>query len=115
MGQEIQLNEQEYPPTYTADFNPTLNDIIIYQTEDGEIKLDVKLDKETVWLTQVQMGELFQKDRTVIGRHINNIYKEGELKNISHVQNLHMWVLMVTKNMRLHFTTLMLSYPLVTV
>ncbi|OUN66075.1 MULTISPECIES: virulence protein RhuM/Fic/DOC family protein [Butyricimonas] len=80
MGQEIQLNEQEYPPTYTADFNPTLNDIIIYQTEDGEIKLDVKLDKETVWLTQVQMGELFQKDRTVIGRHINNIYKEGELK-----------------------------------
>ena len=46
MGQEIQLNEQEYPPTYTADFNPTLNDIIIYQTEDGEIKLDVKLDKE---------------------------------------------------------------------
>ena len=51
--------------------------MIIYQTEDGEIKLDVKLDKETVWLTQVQMGELFQKDRTVIGRHINNIYKEG--------------------------------------
>ena len=80
MEQEIQLNEQECLPTCMADFNPTLNDIIIYQTEDGEIKLDVKMDKETVWLTQVQMGELFQKDRTVIGRHINNIYKEGELK-----------------------------------
>lgn len=41
--------------------------------------MDVKMEKETVWLTQAQMSELFQKDRTVIGRHINNIYKEGEL------------------------------------
>lgn len=64
MEQEIQLNKhnkQKYPPMHTADFNPALNDIIIYQTEDGEIKLDVKMEKETVWLTQAQMGELFQK------------------------------------------------------
>ena len=49
MEQEIQLNEQECLPTYMADFNPTLNDIIIYQTEDGEIKLDVNnIKRKTV-------------------------------------------------------------------
>ncbi|HIZ32428.1 MAG TPA: virulence RhuM family protein [Candidatus Bacteroides merdigallinarum] len=57
-----------------------LNDkIIIYQTADGQTSIDVKLENETVWLSQAQMAELFQKDRTVIGRHINNIFKEGEL------------------------------------
>ena len=83
MEQEIQLNEQECLPTYMADFNPTLNDIIIYQTEDGEIKLDVKMDKETVWLTLAQMSDLFQTDRTAILRHINNIYKSQELESVS--------------------------------
>ena len=53
--------------------------IIIYQTADGVTNLEVKMDKDTVWLTQAQMAELFQKDRTVIGRHINNVFKEGEL------------------------------------
>jgi prophage maintenance system killer protein len=57
--------------------------IIIYQTPDGKTAVDVKLKDETVWLTQAQMAELFQKDRTVITRHINNIFKEGELnKNV---------------------------------
>jgi len=54
--------------------------IVIYQTEDGESTIDVRLEDETVWLTQAQMAELFQKDRTVISRHISNIFKEGELK-----------------------------------
>ncbi len=53
--------------------------IVIYQTEDGQTQIDVRLEKESVWLTQAQMAELFKKDRTVIGRHIRNIYKEGEL------------------------------------
>ena len=53
--------------------------IIIYQTEDGQTQIDVRLENETVWLTQAQMAELFQKDRTVITRHINNVFKEGEL------------------------------------
>ena len=53
--------------------------IIIYQTPDGQTSIDVKLEHETVWLTQAQMAELFQKDRTVITRHINNVFKEGEL------------------------------------
>lgn len=53
--------------------------IVIFQTKDGKTSIDVKLENETVWLNQAQMAELFQKDRTVIGRHINNVYKEGEL------------------------------------
>ena len=56
------------------------NKIVIYQTEDGQTQIDVRLEKETVWLTQAQMAELFQKDRTVITRHINNVFKEGELE-----------------------------------
>lgn len=54
--------------------------IVIYQTKDGKTTIDVKLENETVWLTQAQMADLFQKDRTVIGRHINNVYREGELE-----------------------------------
>lgn len=54
--------------------------IVIYQTTDGETYIDVKFQDETVWLSQAQMAELFLKDRTVIGRHINNIFKEGELE-----------------------------------
>ena len=56
------------------------NKIIIHQTEDGQTQIDVRLENETVWLTQAQMAELFDKDRTVIGRHIRNIYKEEELE-----------------------------------
>lgn len=55
------------------------NKIVIYQTEDGQTQIDVRLENETVWLTQAQMAELFQTDRTSIVRHINNIYKSEEL------------------------------------
>lgn len=54
--------------------------IIIYQTGDGQTSVSVRLEGDTVWLTQGQMAELFQKDRTVVGRHIRNVYKEGELE-----------------------------------
>lgn len=54
--------------------------IVIYRTEDGQTSVNVRMDGDTVWLSQAQMAELFQKDRTVIGRHINNIYKEHELE-----------------------------------
>ena len=53
--------------------------IVIYQTEDGQTQIDVRLENETVWLTQAQMAELSQTDRTSIVRHINNIYKVEEL------------------------------------
>ena len=69
-----------------------LNDkIVIYRTADGQTTVDVRMDGDMVWLSQAQMAELFQKDRTVIGRHINNIYKEHELErettcaNFAHV------------------------------
>ena len=55
------------------------NQIVIYQTEDGQIQVDVRLENDTVWLTQAQMAELFETDRTSIVRHINNIYKVDEL------------------------------------
>jgi len=55
------------------------NKIVIYQTEDGQTQIDVRLENDTVWLTQAQMAELFQTDRTSIVRHINNIYKVEEL------------------------------------
>ena len=55
------------------------NKIITYQTEDGQTQIDVRMENETVWLTQAQMAELFQTDRTSIVRHINNIYKVEEL------------------------------------
>lgn len=65
------------------------SEIIIYQTEDGATKIQTRLENETVWLTQAQMAELFGKDRTVITKHINNVFEENELDEKSNVQNLH--------------------------
>ena len=59
------------------------NEIIIYQSEDGQTQVDVRMENDTVWLTQAQMAELFQTDRTSIVRHINNIYKVEELERES--------------------------------
>ncbi|MBR2486491.1 MAG: virulence RhuM family protein [Paludibacteraceae bacterium] len=59
------------------------NQIIIYQTADNQTQIDVHIENETVWLTQAQMAELFQKDRTVISRHIRNVFNEGELEEQS--------------------------------
>lgn len=80
-------------------FKPTaLNDnqesdsrgeIIIYTAKDGQARLEVRLDKETVWLTQAQMAKLFQKDQSVVSRHINNVFKEGELQKESNMHFLH--------------------------
>ena len=54
-------------------------EIIIYQSEDGKIRLDVRLENNTVWLSQEQIALLFSKGRTTITEHISNIFKEGEL------------------------------------
>ncbi|MBU4259199.1 MAG: hypothetical protein KKI12_05205 [Proteobacteria bacterium] len=54
-------------------------EIVIYQTEDGQTSLEVNLVEDTVWLDTHQMADLFQRDRTVVVRHIRNIYKTGEL------------------------------------
>ena len=58
-------------------------EIVIYQTQDGITKLDVRLDGDTVWLSQEQMAQLFERDKSVITRHISNIYAEGELSRES--------------------------------
>lgn len=80
MEKEVVLNEhnkQEYPSMQggAGDVSP----IAIYTSEDNTISLDVKLENETVWLSQAQMSLLFDTDRTSILRHINNVYKIGEL------------------------------------
>ncbi|MDR0332312.1 MAG: virulence RhuM family protein [Dysgonamonadaceae bacterium] len=56
------------------------SEIILYQTQDSDISIDVFVENETVWLSQSQMGMLFGRNRTVINRHIRNIYDEGELE-----------------------------------
>ena len=53
--------------------------IIMYTTEDGLTKIETTFDNDTVWLSVDQMAELFQRDRSVIGKHVRNIFKEGEL------------------------------------
>ena len=63
------------------------NEIVLFENQD--VKLEVNMKDETVWLTQEQMGKLFGKDRTVITRHINNIFKDGELDEKSNVQKMH--------------------------
>jgi hypothetical protein len=65
------------------------NQLIIYQTEDGKVKIETHFENETIWLSQAQISALFQKERSVITKHINNIFKVGELPEKSNVQNLH--------------------------
>ena len=63
------------------------NEIILFENQN--VKLEVNVNDETVWLTQNQMAQLFDKERTVITKHINNIFKEGELDRESNVQKMH--------------------------
>ena len=88
-------NKVEAPPMHSGEFDTS--PIAIYTSEDNTVSLDVKLENETVWLSQAQMSLLFDKDRTVIGRHINNVFKEGELQKelvcakIAHTEKLGRW------------------------
>ena len=65
------------------------SEIIIYKSLDGLTKIDVRMEGETLWLTQAQIAQLFGRDRSVITKHIRNIFNEGELDKKSNVQNLH--------------------------
>ncbi len=62
------------------------SEIIIYQNPNGNIKIDVRLENETVWLTQAQMGQLFGKDKRTVSEHIGNLFQEGELDKSSTVR-----------------------------
>lgn len=66
-----------------------MSDIAIYQADDGQTQLQVQLEQETVWLTQAQMGELFSRERSVITKHIRNVFSEEELDEKSNVQTMH--------------------------
>lgn len=66
-----------------------ISEIIFYEAPNGQTKIDVLLDGDTVWLNQPQISALFDRDRTVISKHISNIFAEGELSEISNVQKLH--------------------------
>ena len=63
------------------------SNIIIYQTEDGHTKIETRLEGETVWLTQAQLCELFQKSKATVSEHIKNIFEEGELNEQVVVRN----------------------------
>lgn len=63
--------------------------LILYQTEDGQTQIQVIMQDETVWLTQKEMADLFQRDQSVISRHVNNVFKEGELDEESNMQKMH--------------------------
>ena len=82
--------------------------IIIYKSSDGS-ELPVKTDGETVWLTQEQMCRLFGRERTVITKHINNVFREGELPKEGFVQILHKTPRKV--GVRLPSITLTLLFP----
>lgn len=60
-------------------------ELVIFKAQDGNIKLDVNIDKDTVWLSLEQMSELFERDKSTISRHIKNVFKEGELSEDSTV------------------------------
>ena len=65
------------------------NSIVIYQTEDGQTQIDVRLENDTVWLTTNQMAVLFGKEESNIRRHVINVFKDGELERENNVQKIH--------------------------
>ena len=67
--------------------NKPMSEILFYQTQDGSTRIDVRLQDETLWLTQMQMAELFQKDKRTISEHIIHVYEEGELSQEATVRN----------------------------
>lgn len=72
------------------------SNIIMYTTEDGLTKIETTFENDTVWLSIDQMAELFQRDKSVIGKHVRNIFKEGELvERISLGKNLPILLLMI--------------------
>ncbi len=66
-----------------------MSDVVIFQAEDGTTQLEVQLEQDTVWLNQAQLVDLFQRDQSVLSRHIRNVFKEGELEEKSNMQKMH--------------------------
>ena len=64
-------------------------EVLVYESPDGEARVDVRLERETVWLTQQQIADLFGRERSVITRHVRNVFREEELGEQSNVHFLH--------------------------
>lgn len=87
--------KKELKTLIEVDYQLTMNtkeqksEVVIYRAEDGRTAIDVRLEDETVWLTQSQMVKLFKRDQSVISRHIRNTFREGELDEKSNMHFLH--------------------------
>lgn len=77
MGKKWEMKTEHFENTQNT------SEMVIYTTADGLTKIETTFDGDTVWLSIDQMAELFQRDRSVIGKHIRNIFKEGELQKES--------------------------------
>jgi prophage maintenance system killer protein len=67
----------------------SLGDVVLYQSDGVGARLEVRLERDTVWLTQAQMAELFQRDQSVVSRHMRNVFEEGELDEETNMQKMH--------------------------
>ena len=67
----------------------SLGDVILYESDGAGVRLEVRLEGDTVWLTQGQMAELFQRDQSVVSRHMRNVFEEGELDEKTNMQKMH--------------------------
>ena len=64
-------------------------EVLLYEASDGEVRVDVRLDHETVWLTQAQMADLFGRNQSVVSRHLRNVFADGELPAEGNMQKMH--------------------------
>ena len=64
-------------------------EVLLYEAPDGQVRVDVRLERETVWLTQAQMVDLFGRDQSVVSRHLRNVFAEGELAAEGNMQKMH--------------------------
>jgi hypothetical protein len=67
----------------------SLGDVVLYESDGSGVRLEVRLERDTVWLTQAQMAELFQRDQSVVSRHMSNVFEEGELDEETNMQKMH--------------------------
>ncbi len=67
----------------------SLGDVVLYESDGSGVQLEVRLERDTVWLTQAQMAELFQRDQSVVSRHMRNVFEEGELDEATNMQKMH--------------------------
>jgi len=86
---KTRIPEDILKPDASVQAGSQTGEIILYSAPDGTVSLDVRLERETIWLTQKQMSELFDTERSVITKHLNNIFTSGELDRESNVQKMH--------------------------